>query len=280
MTEAFHIVKKRYLAGQRETARLTPGALRETFLIEDLFAPAELRIYLTDMDRLAVGGVIPVEPIELPACAAFGTKYFTERREIGIVNLGDPGHVNIGDTRHSLGLHDFLYIGAGHPHVTFAPCRRSRPKFYFLSCPAHRVFPVQRIARDAAQCEWIGDAGNACRRRLSKYIYPGGVDSCQLVMGRTQLDTGSVWNTMPPHLHSSRSEVYLYTDLDDGLVVHLMGEADCTRHLLVRDGQAVLSPSWSLHCGAGTRPYSFVWGMAGDNQTFSDMEPVELHRLR
>lgn len=259
--------------------------LRESFLVEDLFAPGALRLAVTDMDRLVLGGAMPVDPpLRLPAWSGGGTSYFTERREIGIVNLGQPGHVRVNGTQYSLSRGDFLYVGAGHEEVAFERCggaASSLPCFYFLSCAAHRPLPVVRVAREDAQVEMIGDAVNASRRRLAKYIYPGGAESCQLVMGRTEMEPGSVWNTMPPHTHSRRSEVYLYSDLeDDAVVLHLMGEPDRTRHLVVRNRQAILSPSWSVHFGAGTRPYSFIWGMAGENQSFTDMDPVELHQLR
>lgn len=273
-------MKQRILPGPRETAHLSAAELREAFLVEDLFHPSEMRLVITDMDRLVVGAALPTGLMELPSCPGIGTTYFTERREIGVVNLGGPGHVTVEDRQYSLNTFDFLYIGAGNPAITFAPCDAFRPCFYFLSCPAHRSLPVVRITRDEAEHEWIGDAANASRRRLNKYIHPGGAESCQLVMGFTELEPGSVWNTMPPHTHSRRSEVYLYTGLEDGLVLHVMGQPEETRHLMVRNHQAVLSPAWSLHSGVGTRPYSFVWGMAGENQLFSDMDPVDLHQLR
>jgi 4-deoxy-L-threo-5-hexosulose-uronate ketol-isomerase len=248
--------------------------------VEDLFASGDLRLALTDMDRLALGAALPVEPLRLPAVHQFGSAYFTERREMGVVNLGQPGHVRVGVERYSLRPFDFLYIGLGNEEIWFEPCAGSKPAFYFLSCPAHSRLPVRRIGREEVQPEIIGDATLASRRRLSKFIHPGGALSCQLVMGLTELEAGSVWNTMPPHTHSRRSEIYLYSGLGDGVVVHLIGEPDQTRHVMVRDLQAILSPSWSVHSGAGSRPYSFIWGMAGENQSFSDMDPVELHQLR
>lgn len=256
------------------------ATLRNTFLVQSLFVPSELRLVLTDMDRLALGGVMPRAMLCLPPCREFGTSYFTERRELGIVNLGEPGHVWVGDQRHSLDRLDFLYIGAGNERVAFQPCSDSQPCFYFLSCPAHQPLPAVRIGRNQVSGELIGEADNASRRRLRKYIHPGAMRSCQLVMGVTDLEPGSVWNTMPPHTHSRRSEVYLYAGLGDGVAVHLMGEPDQTRHLIVRDLEAILSPSWSMHSGVGTRPYSFIWGMAGENQEFADMDPIELHQLR
>ncbi len=264
-----------------ESANLSTEALREAFLIGDLFAPGELRLALTDLDRLVVGVAMPREtPIRLPAPAEFGTAYFTERREIGVCNLGPAGHVRVGDAVYSLGTMDFLYIGIGNPEVFFESCGDAHPRFYMLSCPAHRAFPVTRVTRQEAQSEVIGSGERANRRRLNRYLHPDGAASCQLVMGMTELESGSVWNTMPTHTHTRRSEVYLYTGLGDGIVVHLMGEPERTRHLIVRNNEVILSPPWSIHCGAGTKSYAFVWGMAGENQSFSDIDPVETNHLR
>lgn len=264
-----------------ETGTLDSAALREAFLLEGLFAAGELRMALTDLDRLVAGAAMPLDsPLALPSPGEFGTAYFTERREIGVINIGGDGHLKVGGVTYSLGPMDFLYIGAGQPEVSFERCGDAKPSFYFLSCPAHRRLPVVRVGRGEAQSEVIGQAETASRRRLHRYLHPGGVESCQLVMGMTELESGSVWNTMPSHLHSRRSEIYLYAGLGDGVVVHLLGEPERSRHLIVRDREAVLSPSWSLHCGAGTQPYSFVWGMAGENQSFSDIDPVEMNQLR
>ena len=268
------------MAGPRETAGMDTAALRESFLVDNLFAPSELRLVVTDMDRIALGGAMPSQPLALPECPAFGTSYFTQRREVGVVNLGEPGQVRVGNQLFRLNVFDFLYIGSGNPDISFESCDSSQACFYFLSCPAHQSLPVVRRARSEVVPEIIGDAGCASRRRLHKFIHPEGVASCQLVMGLTELEQGSVWNTMPPHTHSRRSEIYLYSGLGDEVVVHLMGEPQRTRHLLVSDFQAVLSPAWSIHCGAGTRPYSFVWGMAGENQDFTDMDPLEPKELR
>lgn len=264
----------------RETAGLDTAGLRDLFLVQDLFAPSELRLVVTDMDRLAIGGVMPRQAMQLPGCRQFGSDYFTERREIGLVNLGEPGHVRVGENRYSLGPMDFLYIGAGQPEIAFEPCGASQPCFYFLSCPADRQLPVARIGRNEVTPEEIGETHTSSRRKLFRFIHPEGVASCRLVMGMTELESGSVWNTMPPHTHSRRCEIYLYTGLADGIAVHLLGEPDQSRHVIVRDREAVLSPSWSLHTAAGSRPYSFIWGMTGENQSFTDMDPVSLLELR
>jgi len=268
------------MPGPRETPQLDTPSLRDAFLVDELFAQGEVRLAITDMDRLALGGAMPAAPMQLPPCHELGTAYFTERREIGIVNLGEPGHVRVAGIQYSLNRFDFLYVGIGNEEIWFEPCGQSQPRFYFLSCPAHHRLPVRRVGFEEVEPEVIGDAAFASRRQLRKFIHPGGALSCQLVMGLTQLESGSVWNTMPPHTHSRRSEVYLYAGLEDGIVVHLLGEPRQTRHVIAAELQAVLSPSWSVHSGAGTRPYSFIWGMAGENQSFSDMDPVDPTQLR
>jgi 4-deoxy-L-threo-5-hexosulose-uronate ketol-isomerase len=174
---------------------------------------------------------------------------------------------------------DCLYIGKGEKDIVFMPAGARPPLYYFLSCPAHHNYPTVKISHGEALRDFIGHADHASRRTIYKYIHPGGARSCQLVMGLTVLEPGAVWNTMPPHLHSRRAETYLYFDLADGVVVHLMGRPEETRSLIVRDLEAVLSPSWSIHCGAGTSAYKFVWGMAGENQDFADMDPVGLKDL-
>ena len=276
----FHIVKSMILPGPRETSRLSTEELRDSFLAQNLFASGEVRMVISDMDRLVLGAAMPAAPLPLPPCPDLGTAYFTERREIGVVNLGQAGHVFVSGERYSLEQFDFLYIGIGNEDVSFECCGEYKPVFYLLSCPAHNKLPVRRIGRDEVEPELIGETAFASRRRLRKYIHPGGARSCQLVMGRTELESGSVWNTMPPHTHLRRSEVYLYYGLEDGVVVHLLGEPHQTRHVMAGDLEAVLSPSWSIHSGAGTRPYSFIWGMAGENQAFQDMDRVEPRQLR
>jgi 4-deoxy-L-threo-5-hexosulose-uronate ketol-isomerase len=276
----FHNVKSRNLPGPRETACLSTSEMRDAFLVDDLFVSGELRLAITDMDRLTLGAAMPVAPLPLPPCPELGSAYFTQRREMGVVNLGQPGHIVVSGRSHSLEKFDFLYIGAGNEDISFETCGDSKPAFYFLSCTAHDKLPVQRIGRDDGQAEVIGDTATASRRVLRKYIHAAGARSCQLVMGRTELEPGSVWNTIPPHTHARRSEVYLYCGLEDGVVFHLVGEPKQTRHVIAADLQAVLSPSWSIHTGAGTKPYSFIWGMAGENQAFEDMDPVQLSQLR
>jgi 4-deoxy-L-threo-5-hexosulose-uronate ketol-isomerase len=262
-----------------ELCQLGTTALRERFIAAGLFNPGEIRIVFTDLDRMVLGGAVPDEPLRLPAYEQLGTDYFAQRREIGVINIGGPGVIRADGSEYPLDFLDCLYIGRGAQDVVFMRAAGGAPVFYFSSCPAHHAYPTVKVTGAEAQCETIGHAGSASRRAVHKYIHPGGARSCQLVMGLTVLDPNSVWNTMPPHLHIRRTEAYLYFDLGEGVVVHLMGRPDSTRSLIVRDREAVLSPSWSIHCAAGTQPYKFVWAMAGENQEFGDIDPVCLKDL-
>jgi 4-deoxy-L-threo-5-hexosulose-uronate ketol-isomerase len=260
--------------GAGETARMTTAELRRNFLVADLFQPGRMNLVYTDLDRLVVGGICPESEIPLPAPRELGTRFFTERREVGIMNLGEPGTVLAGRKRYTLEHLDCLYIGMGEAEVVFEAPSGTRPAFYLASAPAHRAYPTRLLSRGQVQGNAMGDAAHANRRRIHKYIAPGIIESCQLVMGFTELEEGSVWNTMPPHTHCRRSEIYLYFDLGDGLVFHFMGTPDNTRHLVMREREVALSPSWSLHTGAGTKNYRFLWVMAGENQEFADIDPV------
>lgn len=271
----------RYLPRPAELVRMNSEEIRDAFLLADLFTPDEFRITLTDADRLAGGGIIPASPIRLPAPSVFGTSYFTERRELGVFNIGSKGLVQADGERFELEQFDCLYIGAGTEEVVFEPAGGDPPVFYLVSCPAHRSYPARLIRRNEAECEQLGDTGHANCRRIRRYIHPNGAASCQLVMGMTELGPGGVWNTMPPHTHSRRSEIYLYFDVPENeMVLHLVGEPRETRHVVVRNRQAVLSPPWSLHSGVGTAPYRFIWAMAGENQVFADMDAVAVETLR
>lgn len=273
-------MKIHYSPGPAETRTLGTGQLRDSFLIGGLFRPGEMVAHYTDLDRMIVGGAVPAgAPLPLPGARETGTDFFLERREIGILNLGAPGAVSVGGARHELGTLDCVYIGLGERDVALESGPGGQAQFYFVSAPAHRKYPTAVVRRAEAKSDPIGDPARANRRRISKLIHLDGVKSCQLVMGFTEFEPGSVWNTMPPHTHSRRTEIYLYFDLGDQAVVHLMGEPAETRHLVVRDREAVLSPSWSIHCGAGTGPYRFVWAMAGDNQVFGDMDPAPIATL-
>jgi 4-deoxy-L-threo-5-hexosulose-uronate ketol-isomerase len=274
-----------YSPSPEATNMLSTEELRARFLIGDLFQPGAVTAHYTDLDRMVLGAALPTSAaLPLPADRELGTSFFLERREIGILNLGGAGTVRVGGTAHLLGQLDCLYVGRGEREVSFEPTATSSggppPQFYFVSTPAHATHPTAVIRRADVRTDPIGDPAKANRRRINKLIHADGVQSCQLVMGFTEFEPGSVWNTMPPHTHSRRTEIYLYFDAGDAVVFHFLGLPQATRHLVVRDREAVLSPSWSIHCGAGTGAYRFVWAMGGDNQTFSDMDPVPLAALR
>ncbi len=271
-----------YFPTPEATNTLSTDELRARFLISGLCQPGAITAHYTDLDRMIVGMAVPTSaPLPLPNAKETGTAFFLERREIGILNIGPgPGTVRVGGTVHEIGPLDCLYVGPGEKDVVFETGTVGEAQFYFISTPAHATHPTAVVRRADLHSDPIGDPAKANRRRINKLIHPDGVKSCQLVMGFTEFEPGSVWNTMPPHTHSRRTEIYLYFDLGDNAVFHFMGLPQATRHLVVRDREAVLSPAWSVHCGAGTGAYRFVWAMGGDNQTFADMDPAPIAELR
>jgi 4-deoxy-L-threo-5-hexosulose-uronate ketol-isomerase len=274
-------MKIHYFPSPAATNTLSTDELRDQFLIGGIFRPGEWVAHYTDLDRMIIGGAMPSgAPLSLPNVRETGTDYFLQRREIGILNIGAPGAVRVGGTRHELGSLDCIYVGQGERDVSFENGSAGQAQFYFVSTPAHAKFPTAVVRRASVRTDPIGDPAKANRRRINRLIHIDGIKSCQLVMGFTEFEPGSVWNTMPPHTHSRRTEIYLYFDLGDDVVVHLMGEPAATRNLIVHDREVVLSPAWSVHCGAGTGNYRFVWAMGGDNQVFADMDQVPLSVLR
>lgn len=275
-------MKLHYFPTPEAANTLSTEELRSRFLIGGLFQAGAVTAHYTDLDRMIVGAAVPTTaPLALPTDKELGTSFFLERREIGILNVGaGTGKVRVGGTAYDLGALDCLYIGLGEKDVTFENGAGGQAQFYFISTPAHAKHPTAVVRRADVRTDPIGDPAKANRRRINKLIHLDGVKSCQLVMGFTEFEPGSVWNTMPPHTHSRRTEIYLYFDVGDNAVFHFMGEPDKTRHLVVRDREAVLSPAWSVHCGAGTGAYRFVWAMGGDNQVFSDMDPAPLATLK
>jgi 4-deoxy-L-threo-5-hexosulose-uronate ketol-isomerase len=256
--------------------------LRETFVIEDLFPSALIAMTYVDLDRTVIGSAVPTGlPLLLPTDDALKASYFTERRELGILNIGAPGTVTVNGQKHDLEKRDALYVGRGNEEVTFASSYPATPaEFYFLSYPAHATFPTQLIRSTGLARVSLGSAETANLREITKLIHLEGARSCQLVMGFTQLASGSVWNTMPPHTHMRRSEVYMYFDLDPAeRVVHLMGPAHETRSLVLANKQVAVSPGWSIHAGVGTKNYTFCWGMGGENQDYSDMDKLAIADL-
>ena len=275
-------MKLHYFPTPAATNTLSTEQLRETFLIGGLFRPGEVIAHYTDLDRMICGAAVPTgAPLGLPTDKELGTSFFLERREIGILNVGSgAGVVRVGGIAHTLSTLDCLYIGLGEKDVVFENGPAGQAQFYFVSTPAHAKHPTTVARRADASAAPIGDATKANRRTILKYIHPEGIKSCQLVLGFTEFEPGNIWNTMPPHTHSRRTEIYLYFDLGENIAMHFMGEPQATRHLVVRDREVVLSPAWSIHCGVGTGAYRCVWAMGGDNQNFSDMDPAPIATLK
>src|SRR5436190_6260745 len=273
----------RYLPTPEQTARLTPEELRAHFLVSGLFVPGEARFEMVDLDRVTLGGAVPLgDPIELVAPEAFAAQSFTERREVGILNIGGTGTIAVDGVTHITKKLDMVYVGCGAHRVTLSSeDATSSARFFLVSYPSHAEHPTAHIAARDADTSELGAQEKANRRRLARYIHQRGVQSSQLVTGVTALHEGSVWNTMPPHTHVRRTEIYLYFDLPtDAVVFHLMGAPDSTRPLVVRDGEVALSPSWSIHSGCGTTNYTFCWAMGGENQEFADMQGIDMSTLR
>jgi 4-deoxy-L-threo-5-hexosulose-uronate ketol-isomerase len=276
-------MQTRYLVDPTHYERLTGEELRAAFLVEDLFAPDEVRLVHWEAERTILGSVVPRRgPLSLAAPKELGVPHFAARREVGVVNLGGAGTVTVDGQPHDLAPRDALYIGRGARDIVFASRSEAAPGlFYLVSHPAHAAHPCARVTQGEAETVKLGSQANANARVLRRYIHARGVASCQLVMGVTDLEEGSVWNSVPPHHHQRRTEIYLYFDLDpSAFAVHVMGPTEKTRHLIVRNLQAVLAPSWSMHFGVATARYAFVWSMGGENQEFEDMQGVDLGKLR
>ncbi|MCA8006044.1 5-dehydro-4-deoxy-D-glucuronate isomerase [Burkholderia cenocepacia] len=264
---------------------LDTAGLRRHFLVENVFAPDALSLTYSHIDRIIVGGAGPAtRPVEVPASlgAAMGVSHLLARRELGAINIGGPGWVEVDGQRHAVGTEEAIYIGQGGQGVVFGSDDHARPAKFYLNCaPAHTAYPTRTITLAQASPETLGDAATSNRRTIYKFIVPDVLPTCQLSMGMTKLEPGSLWNTMPCHTHERRMEVYFYFNLAaDAAVFHLLGEPRETRHVVVHNEQAVISPSWSIHSGVGTQAYTFIWGMAGENQVFKDMDHIAVADLR
>lgn len=277
----------RYSANPQDVKRYTTEELRREFLIESLFRPGELTAVYSHVDRMVTMGCMPAGAavsIEqgIDVWASFGTRFFLERREAGLFNLGGPGRVTVDGTVYPMGYKDCLYITRGAKEVLFSSDDPAAPaKFYIVSAPAHRSYETRLLCLADAAKRPCGDPALSNRRVINQFIHPDVLPTCQLSMGMTVLEPGSVWNTMPAHTHERRMEVYFYFELpEDQAVFHLMGQGQETRHLVLRNEQAVISPSWSIHAGAGTCNYAFIWAMGGENQTFDDMDAIPVSDLR
>lgn len=272
-------VETRHATGPAEAEAMGTEALRARFLARDLFREGEIRLVYSHHDRMILGGAVPAEDkvLTLDHVAPCGTASMLDRREMAVVNIGAPGRVTAAGVDHDMGPGDVLYLPMGSGAVSFSGAGR----FYILSAPAHAAFPARLIRVDEAKVVDLGAPETANARTIRQFVHPEVMASCQLVVGYTRLHEGSVWNTMPAHVHDRRMEAYLYFDLAPGArVIHLMGRPEETRHLVIANEEAVISPPWSVHCGAGTGAYAFVWAMAGDNVDYRDMDMVAMEALR
>ncbi|MDO5519561.1 MAG: 5-dehydro-4-deoxy-D-glucuronate isomerase [bacterium] len=272
----------RTAASPKDVKHYDTARLREEFLIQDLFTPGEVKMIYSHIDRIITGSAVPTPSLTLTAGDELRAEYFLQRREMGIINIGGKGTVTVDGTVYEMDYKDGLYIGMGSKDIEFKSNDETTPaKFYFHSAPAHKTYPTVFIKPEDCVTEELGSLETANHRTIRKYILPGQVESCQLVMGMTTLEPGSVWNTMPCHTHDRRMEVYLYFELpEDAVVFHYMGEPTETRHIVMRNEEAVISPSWSIHSASATQAYTFIWGMVGENQAFDDMDHVKMTDLR
>ncbi len=282
----------RTASSPRDVKNYTTERLREEFLIQGLFVPGEIKLVYSHIDRIITGAAVPTKALKLTAGDELRAEYFLQRREMGVINIGGGGRIVIDGKEYAVGYKDAMYIGMGAQDIVFDSVDAKDPaRFYINSTPAHKAYPTVLIkpegtpengvviVKDENKVE-LGSLEEANHRVICKYILPGQVESCQLVMGMTKLAPGSVWNTMPCHTHDRRMEVYLYFEMpEDAIVMHYRGEPQETRHIVMRNEEAVISPSWSIHAGCGSRAYTFIWGMAGENQEFTDMDDVAMKDL-
>jgi 4-deoxy-L-threo-5-hexosulose-uronate ketol-isomerase len=264
---------------------LDTDGLRKAFLVDQVFERDALKLTYSHIDRIIVGGVMPVaRAVEVPSALGktIGVSYLLERRELGAINIGGDGWVDVDGTRYTVRNEEAIYIGQGAQAIAFGSDDAARPAKFYLNCaPAHTSYPTRTISLAQASPQTLGDPATSNRRTIYKFIVPEVLPTCQLSMGMTKLEPGSLWNTMPCHTHERRMEVYFYFNVaDDAAVFHMMGEPNETRHILVHNEQAVISPSWSIHSGVGTQAYTFIWGMVGENQVFSDMDHIAVRDLR
>jgi 4-deoxy-L-threo-5-hexosulose-uronate ketol-isomerase len=272
----------RFQNSPKETAAMNTEELRQNFLIRQLMVDDQIKLVYSHYDRVIIGGAKPTSrTLSLETHPELRADYFLERRELGIINVGGEGSVEVDSEEYTLSKLDCLYAGKGVTTVRFRSKHADSPAvFYFLSAPAHQTYPTHKLTKEEALPTVLGEQFTANRRTIYKYIHADGIQSAQLVMGLTVLDEGSVWNTMPAHTHSRRMEAYFYFDVwEEQRVFHLMGQPQETRHLLVANHEAIISPPWSVHSGCGTANYGFIWGMAGENYTYTDMDPAPLSEL-
>lgn len=276
-------MKIRFQVSPKETAGMQTEELRKNFLCEEIIRKDEINTVYSHYDRMIVGGASPAKKnLLLDADPELRAAYFLERREIGIINVGGKGLLETDSGKYELDKLSCLYLGRGTKKIQFSSNSATDPAvFYFLSAPAHATYPNRLMKKEEASSANVGAVETSNQRTIYKYIHAEGIQSCQLVMGLTVLSNGSVWNSVPPHTHTRRMEAYFYFDLPETQrVFHFMGEPQQTRHLVMSNHQAVISPPWSIHCGSGTSNYAFIWGMAGENMTFADMDPAPVAELK
>lgn len=273
----------RYALGQGEVKNYDTEQLRDAFLVADIMQPGRIYWVYSHYERFMVGGAVPTDkPLTLDALDANKSHFFTARREVGVINVGGKGEITVEGTTYTLEREEALYIGKDNPSVVFSSCDPADPaRFYLNSAPAHHAYPCKKVGKGDANVLHLGAQETSNERDINQLLINSVVDTCQLQMGLTRLAPGSVWNTMPAHQHDRRNEVYFYFDIDQGQAVcHFMGEPQQTRHIFVSNEQAVLSPPWSIHCGVGTANYAFIWGMAGENLDYDDMDKFPPDQLR
>jgi len=273
----------RFAISQSEAKQMNTEQLRDNFLVSGLMQNDSVQLTYSHHDRVIVGGVRPVnKTISLPNHEELKAEYFLERRELGIINVGDDGIVIADNKEFPISKFDCVYVGKGTKEVKFKSNKKNEPALlYLLSAPAHHQYPNKLMKKEKAAPVQLGAPETANKRTVYKYIHLDGIKSCQLVMGLTMLEPGSVWNSIPPHTHTRRMEVYFYFDLpEQHRIFHFMGEPQQTRHMVMANNEAVISPPWSSHFGCGTSNYGFIWGMAGENLVYTDMDPAPVHELR
>jgi 4-deoxy-L-threo-5-hexosulose-uronate ketol-isomerase len=273
----------RFQNSPKETSQMNTQQLRENFLIQNLMQPGKIELVYSHYDRLIIGGVVPTSAvIGLPIEDELKANFFLERREMGIINVGGKGTVTADGVAYEIDKRECVYLGKGTKEVSFSSNAADAPAhFYFLSAPAHHTHPNKMMTKAEAAPVNLGDISTSNKRTIYKYIHNDGIQSCQLVMGLTTLEAGSVWNSVPPHTHTRRMEAYFYFDVDAAQrVMHFMGEPQETRHLVIANHEAAISAPWSMHFGVGTANYGFIWGMAGENKEFTDMDPRPIASLR
>ena len=276
-------MRNRYANNPKDSKRYDTEELRENYLVEDIFKDDQIELVYSHVDRIIFGGIKPVyKELKLEAGKEMGVDYFLERRELGIINIGGKAIVTIDGTEYELKEKDGLYVGKGNKEVSFKSVNPEEPaKLYINSVPAHKEYETVKIDIEKANPVRLGDNKTLNKRTIYQYVHPNVCESCQLLMGLTMLEPGNAWNTMPCHTHERRMEVYFYFDMgEDTRVFHLMGEPTETRHLVVKNEECVISPSWSIHSGVGTSNYTFIWGMCGENKTFDDMDHISMDILR